>query len=94
MHHQRTKPVDVAFHPLISEAYDLCRAIEKCGASTELTNASVLASALMDGIANLANDDHDLEVALGRIAAIAVKAGWNPNGPMLLSDFFHIRLNP
>ena len=59
MHHQRTKPVDVAFHPLISEAYDLCRAIEKCGASTELTNASVLASALMDGIANLANDDHD-----------------------------------
>lgn len=34
-------------HPLIHQAYDVCIAIEECGASVELTNAVTKASALM-----------------------------------------------
>lgn len=34
-------------HPLIRQAYDVCIAIEECGASVELTNAVTKASALM-----------------------------------------------
>lgn len=34
-------------HPLIKQAYDVCIAIEECGASVELTNAVTKASALL-----------------------------------------------
>lgn len=34
-------------HPLIEQAYNVCLAIEECGASVELTNAVTKASALM-----------------------------------------------
>lgn len=34
-------------HPLINKAYDVCIAIEMCGASVELTSAVTKASALM-----------------------------------------------
>lgn len=44
--------IDVSKHPLIKQAYDVCQAIEKCGASPELTDAVTKACALMQGIAN------------------------------------------
>jgi hypothetical protein len=34
-------------HPLLRQAYDVCIAIEECGASVELTNAVTKASALL-----------------------------------------------
>lgn len=37
----------------------------------------------------------DLELeTLTRVLDVAVKAGWDPDGTMLLSDFLYIRLNP
>ncbi|MCI1899290.1 MAG: hypothetical protein LKI85_13090 [Enterobacter sp.] len=44
--------IDISKHPLIKQAHEVCQAIEKCGASTELTDAVTKASALMQGIAN------------------------------------------
>lgn len=44
--------IDINKHPLIKQAYEVCQAIEKCGASVELTDAVTKASALMQGIAN------------------------------------------
>ena len=38
--------VDISKHPILRQIYELCLAIEACGASTELTNAVALASAL------------------------------------------------
>ena len=37
-------------HPLLMDCYNLCQAIEACGASPELTNAVVRASDLMHGL--------------------------------------------
>lgn len=37
--------------------------------------------------------DTELET-LQRVREVAIKAGWDPEGTMMLSDFFHIRLNP
>lgn len=34
-------------HPLLEQAYEVCLAIEECGASVELTNAVTKASALL-----------------------------------------------
>ena len=45
--------IDISKHPLIKQAYEVCQAIEKCGASPELTDAVTKASALMQGIANV-----------------------------------------
>lgn len=44
--------IDISKHPLIKQAYEVCQAIEKCGASPELTDAVTKACALMQGIAN------------------------------------------
>lgn len=41
---------DISKHPLLKECYELCLAIEKCGASPELTDASMKASNLMRSI--------------------------------------------
>lgn len=38
---------DISRHPLLQQAYDVCLAIEECGASVELTNAVTKASALL-----------------------------------------------
>jgi hypothetical protein len=42
--------VDILKHPLITQAYEVCHAIEECGASEKLTAAVVKASALMYAI--------------------------------------------
>ena len=39
--------IDISRHPLLKQAYDVCQAIEACGASLELTAAVTKASALM-----------------------------------------------
>ena len=41
---------NITRHPLIQQAYDVCQAIEACGASVELTNAVTKASDLMRAI--------------------------------------------
>lgn len=41
---------DISSHPLLQQAYDVCRAIEKCGASVQLTAAVGQASDLMHAI--------------------------------------------
>lgn len=38
---------DISRHPLLQQAIEVCWAIEKCGASVELTNAVTKASALL-----------------------------------------------
>jgi hypothetical protein len=42
--------MDIDRHPLIRQAYEVCLAIEACGASPELTAAVTKASKLMDAI--------------------------------------------
>lgn len=37
---------DIEKHPVLRQIYELCHAIEACGASPELTNAVTKASAL------------------------------------------------
>jgi hypothetical protein len=49
---------------------------------------------LMDQIARTERENHNLEITLHRLLDIAVKAGFNMEGKMLLSDFFYTRLNP
>lgn len=62
--------IDISKHPLIKQAYEVCQAIEKCGASTELTDAVTKASALMQEIANLTGRMDELESAESRIAEL------------------------
>lgn len=42
---------DISKHKLIKDAYEVCQAIEKCGASVELTDAVSKASQLMHDLA-------------------------------------------
>ncbi|WP_446030539.1 hypothetical protein [Lelliottia amnigena] len=65
--------IDISKHPLIKQAYEVCQAIEKCGASTELTDAVTKASALMQEIANLTGRMDELEAAENRIAELTGK---------------------
>lgn len=41
---------DISKHPLLKQAYDVCLAIEACGASIELTNAVTKASTLLQDL--------------------------------------------
>lgn len=82
---------DITRHPLIKQAYDVCQAIEACGASIELTAAVTKASALMvaldkalpiDGAqASSMNFGQAIEsLKLGKRVA---RAGWNGKGMWL-----------
>lgn len=53
---------DIERHPIIKQAVEVCYAIEKCGASPELTDAVTLASALVQSIDKLLDE---LELELG-----------------------------
>ena len=48
---------DITKHPLIKQAYEVCLAIEECGASEQLTAAVTMASALLDAIDKLVSQD-------------------------------------
>lgn len=63
--------IDISKHPLIKQAYEVCQAIEKCGASVELTYAVTKASALMQGIANAVSLLDELDAAAKRIAELS-----------------------
>ncbi|MFJ3487741.1 hypothetical protein ACIPL1_30590 [Pseudomonas sp. NPDC090202] len=41
---------DISRHPLLQQAYDVCQAIEQCGASVQLTHAVCKASDLLRAI--------------------------------------------
>lgn len=45
--------VDISRHPILKQSVEVCYAIEKCGASPELTDAVTLASALVRSIDEL-----------------------------------------
>lgn len=47
------KPIDLSSHPILQQAFDVIQAIEKCGASVELTNAVTKAGELMTAINEL-----------------------------------------
>ncbi len=47
------KPIDLSSHPILQQAFDVIQAIEKCGASVELTNAVTEAGKLMEAINGL-----------------------------------------
>lgn len=49
--------IDISKHKLIKQAYEVCQAIEKCGASPGLTDAVAKASTLMQDIANAMDGD-------------------------------------
>lgn len=55
--------IDISKHPIIKQAYEVCQAIEKCGASLEITDAVTKASALMQGIASAMARLDELEAA-------------------------------
>lgn len=46
-------PIDILKHPLLGECFELIGLIEACGASAEVTNASVKAVSVMSGIEKL-----------------------------------------
>ena len=53
--------VDISRHPILQQATEVCYAIEKCGASPELTDAVTLASALVRSINDLL-DKHAIAI--------------------------------
>lgn len=65
--------VNITRHPLIQQAYDVCQAIEACGASVPLTNAVSKAGDLMRAldvfIPELPSAAADLPPHLQRVAA-------------------------
>lgn len=61
--------VDINKHPLIRQAYELCHAIEACGASPKSTSAAIKASSLMSAIEKeFADDPLDLGFEVKREA--------------------------
>ena len=48
--------MDISKHPLLKQCYELGLAIEKCGASEELTEASVKAGEVAQGVKKLVNE--------------------------------------
>lgn len=48
--------MDISKHPLLKRCSDLCHAIERCGASPELTDAVTQASALMVEIESVTDE--------------------------------------
>lgn len=59
---------DISRHPLLTQAYEVCQEIEKCGASPELTAAVSKASALLQSL------DTFIPINANSAAATAVKA--------------------
>lgn len=53
--------VDIARHQILQQAVEVCYAIEKCGASPELTDSVTLASSLVQSIDKLL-DEHNIAI--------------------------------
>lgn len=82
--------IDINKHPLIKQAYEVCQAIEKCGASVELTDAVTKASALMQGIANAVSLLDELEDAQNRSVELPSFDGYVPHIAKELQAAFKI----
>lgn len=54
---KKIKMTDISKHPLLKQCYEVCIAIEECGASEKLTDASSLAGDLLTSI-DLALAEH------------------------------------
>jgi len=66
--------MDIGKHPLLKQCYELCLAIERCGASPELTDAVTKASALM-------NDIEKMTDAVEYAKKFLSIHHWNDNAP-------------
>jgi hypothetical protein len=60
---------NISKHPLLKDAYEVCRAIEECGASPALTNAVAKAGDVMHGIDLLVDQINGLKVAHSDVCA-------------------------
>lgn len=83
---------DISKHPLLRQAYEVCIEIEKCGASTQLTNAVTKASALLQSLdAHLADEQpSSAEVTL---RAIASQIGLDLSGPLPEGELSTVIIN-
>lgn len=80
-------------HPLLNQAYSVCLAIEKCGASPELTDAVTQASDLLRDLDKYIPDADAVSGLTFGQAIHALKqghkvarAGWNGKGMWLVLD--------
>ncbi len=64
--------------PILDQIYDLCQAIEKCGASPELTDAVTKAGALRDPISKLVDQALKLGISEGIASVSYSNNGSNP----------------
>lgn len=80
---------NISRHPLLKQAYEVCLAIEECGASVPLTNAVTKASALLRDIdkalpentAGMSFGEAIHELKAGHRVS---RAGWNGKGMWLV----------
>lgn len=75
-----SKIINIERHPILKEAVEVCHAIEKCGASDELTQAVIKASTLCNSIDDLLDQ---LDTKGGRVGAEVIN--------FLAEEHFHRR---
>lgn len=64
-----SKIINIERHPILKEAVEVCHAIEKCGASDELTQVVIKASTLCNSIDDLLDQ---LDSKGGRVGAVVM----------------------
>lgn len=79
---------NITRHPLLQQAYDVCHAIEQCGASTQLTHAVTKASALLAELDKRIPDSSTgmsfgLAIQALKDGNRAARPGWNGKGMWL-----------
>ncbi|WP_223535681.1 DUF2829 domain-containing protein [Pseudomonas sp. GL-B-16] len=81
---------NITRNPLLQQAYEVCQAIEQCGASVELTNAVTKASALLGGLDKLIPEtpissgmSFGLAIEAVKLGQRVARAGWNGKGMWL-----------
>lgn len=82
---------NITRHPLLQQAYDVCIAIEQCGASVELTNAVTKASSLMHDLDKFIPQtpietgmSFGLAIQALKMGKRVARAGWNGKGMWLV----------
>lgn len=78
---------NITRHPLLQQAYEVCLAIEECGASVELTNAVTKASTLLRDLDKILPDAGGMSFgqAINELKSgkRVTRAGWNGAGMWL-----------
>lgn len=62
---------DISKHPLLKQAFDVCQAIEACGASVELTNAVNKASQLLQDLGKFIDAQAPVQLATALAAPLS-----------------------